>query len=53
MNPHVWCSATGIVSATAAMKASLNGVRNGEATSVAIMVLPSGRRSMRGSASRV
>ena len=53
MKLHAWCKATGMVSATAATNASLNGVRNGEATSVAIIVLPSGRRSRRGSARRV
>ncbi len=34
-------------------RASLNGVRKGDATSMAIMLLPSGRCAVRGSLSRV
>ena len=43
MKPHIWYRMIGIDRNSATIKVSLNGVRKGEATPVAIIVAPSGR----------
>ncbi|MOA24391.1 hypothetical protein D3C78_1450650 [compost metagenome] len=43
MKPQICCRITGTLRNSATQAVSLNGVRNGEATPVAIMVAPSGR----------
>jgi hypothetical protein len=43
MKPQIWCRITGIDRNSATIRVSLNGVRKGEATPVAIIVAPSGR----------
>ncbi len=43
MKPQACCSTTGMPRNSDTTRVSLNGVRNGEATPVAIIVAPSGR----------
>ncbi|MNT97573.1 hypothetical protein D3C72_2399250 [compost metagenome] len=53
MKPQTWCRITGMARNSATTMVSLNGVRKGEATSVAIMVAPSGRYWRSGAETRV
>ena len=46
---HIWWRMNGILIKKEVTKASLKGVRNGEATSVAIMLEPGGMRFLSGS----
>ncbi|MNZ83666.1 hypothetical protein D3C78_1024010 [compost metagenome] len=43
MKPQIWWRITGMLRNSETIRVSLNGVRNGEATPVAIIVAPSGR----------
>ena len=47
---HAWCKITGIARKIDKTNVSLNGVRNGDATSVAIILVPSGICRNNGSA---
>ncbi len=49
-NAQSWYITTGMATITATSSVSLNGVRNGDATSMAIMLLPSGICAIRGAA---
>ncbi len=50
MKAHIWWSRKGMPRKTAVNTDSLNGVRNGDATSVAIMLPPPGRCAISGAA---
>jgi hypothetical protein len=50
---QAWYSRKGMARKTAAASASLKGVRNGDATCVAIMLVPAGSCAMRGPATVV
>ncbi len=49
INDQAWNSRKGIATTTDSTSVSLNGVKNGEATSVAIMLEPTGSRERSGS----
>jgi hypothetical protein len=49
MKLQTWCKIKGIAIKIANTRVSLKGVRKGDATSVAIMVAPSGKNARRGS----
>lgn len=53
MKPQTCARITGMARNSATTMVSLNGARNGEATSVAIMLVPSGRKRRNGSETRV
>ncbi|VVN13460.1 hypothetical protein PS623_03914 [Pseudomonas fluorescens] len=53
MKPQIWWRITGIARNSETIMVSLNGVRNGEATSVAIIVALAGRWSRSGAETRV
>ena len=48
MNPQNWCNRYGMATNTAVTSASLKGVRKGEATWVAIMLVPAGITAISG-----
>lgn len=43
MKPQIWCRITGIARNSETIIVSFSGVRNGDDTSVAIIVAPAGR----------
>ncbi len=53
MKPQTCARITGMARNSATTMVSLNGARNGEATSVAIMLVPSGRKRRNGSETSV
>ncbi|MNE89322.1 hypothetical protein D3C80_1867240 [compost metagenome] len=53
MKPQIWCRITGIAINRDTIMVSLKGVRNGDATSVAIIVAPAGKLARSGAETMV
>ncbi|MNH46322.1 hypothetical protein D3C79_1090560 [compost metagenome] len=53
MKPQIWCRITGIARNSDTIMVSFSGVRNGDDTSVAIIVAPAGRYARSGVETKV